>query len=403
MSSGRGWIDKFVLYTENTEPPDLYKEWVAVFTVAAALKRKVWVEWSLDERIYPNLYVVLVGPPGRCRKGTAIRPAVSLIRDLGIKLAAKSITREALIRELEDVQDMTQAADKSFITHSSLNILSPELTVFLGYGNNQLIMDLTDWYDCDDNWEYRTKTQGNNEIAGVWVNLLGATTPKSIQRALPLESISGGLASRIIFVYEDRRSKKIPDPFVTPEQLVLRKELLLELGRIQQMSGQFKLTPEAMDRWTEWYITMEKTAPHMPPTFEGYVNRRQTHVRKLSMVLSASRSKDMAITLQDFNNAVDLLERTEVKMARTFAGLGTSKNSELIVDLMEYISSVGEVSIKTVYGDFYGYIEGPRHFQELLHVLTAQGFCKTEPRGRETFLIYLKTNAMHAMYGGNKP
>ncbi|GAG17670.1 unnamed protein product, partial [marine sediment metagenome] len=87
--------------------------------------------------------------------------------ELGIKLAAEAITREALIRELKNssADDIDHETGKA-THHSSLTIWAQELAVFLGYYNHQLLSDLTDWYDCKSKWTYRTKTMGTDEIIG---------------------------------------------------------------------------------------------------------------------------------------------------------------------------------------------------------------------------------------------
>ena len=55
------WIDSYLEYTKNSEPPDLYKEWVAVSVVASILQRKCSLPWG-DITFYPNMYIILVGP-----------------------------------------------------------------------------------------------------------------------------------------------------------------------------------------------------------------------------------------------------------------------------------------------------------------------------------------------------
>lgn len=394
------WITAYMKYTEETEPPVLYRKWTAISCLAAALKRKCWLPWDIDGKLYPNLYVVLVGPPGKCRKGTAMSSGMSLVKELGIKLAPNSLTREQLINELEDSSDLTITQDKKYISHASLTILSTELTVFLGYDNKQMIMDLTDWYDCLDNWEYRTKTQGSNEIAGVWVNLLGATTPQQVQTALPPDTFGGGLASRIIFVFEEDKAKKVPEPHDSPELRELRKHLLTDLSQINGMDGAFKVTSEYMDRWVEWYLRSDQTAPDMPPTFEGYLNRRQTHLRKLSMICSVSRSPDLMLTAEDWDRALSILKATETKMPRTFAGVGTSRYSHLLVQLMDYISTRKKVSTQEIYQDFYANFESTTQFKEQMSMLAQQGFVEFQQNGRTTYVVYKTDHKLHAMFGG---
>ena len=204
------WLDAYLEFTDNTEPPTQFHRWTALSLIASVLQRKCHLEWG-SLTFYPNMYVVLVAPSGKARKGTAMGVGLQMLEELGVKLAAESITREALVRELANVSDKIIYPDNERVEfHSSLTIFSPELTVFLGHNNFQLMSDLTDWYDCRQKWIYRTKNMGTDEIVGVWVNLIGATTPSLIQTALPMDAIGGGLTSRIIFVCEQNKKRIVP-------------------------------------------------------------------------------------------------------------------------------------------------------------------------------------------------
>jgi hypothetical protein len=100
----KDWLESYLIYTKRSEPPTLYKAWTAVSVLAACLRRKCKLKWG-TLTFYPNMYIVLVGPSGRCRKGTAMGPGEDFLTDLGIKVASTSITREALIHQLKTSSD----------------------------------------------------------------------------------------------------------------------------------------------------------------------------------------------------------------------------------------------------------------------------------------------------------
>ena len=96
------WLEGYVKFTSNSEPPELFHIWTALSVLAASLQRKCSLPWG-TLTFYPNLYVVLIAPSGKARKGTAMGPGMDLLEDLGIKMAAESTTRESLIRELKKI------------------------------------------------------------------------------------------------------------------------------------------------------------------------------------------------------------------------------------------------------------------------------------------------------------
>lgn len=333
------WIEGYLAYTEDSEPPQLFKEWCAVSVIAAALQRKCKLEWGTTV-FYPNLYIVLTAPAGKARKGTAMAPARKFIDRIGIPLAAEAVTREALIRTLKESESVV-STENGIIVHSSLTVFSPELTVFLGYNNTQLMSDLTDWFDCSEKWVYRTKTAGTDDISGVFINLLGATTPDLIRSTLPLDAIGGGLTSRMIFVFEEKKGKIVPFPFVSEETRKLETKLYYDIECINMLQGQFKFTKEFLSHWGDWYTAQEGKNPfgaNYNKAFDGYIERRPTQVLKLSMVMNASRTDEMVLDEPDLARAIDLLERTEKKMPRAFGGIGMSQNAQLTYAISELIA-----------------------------------------------------------------
>ena len=340
------WIESYLELTHNSEPPVIFREWVATSVLASCLQRKCYLPWG-SLTFYPNLYVVLVAPAGAARKGTAMGPGMDFLTEpgLNVRLAAEAITREALIRELKTASD--NAIDPNtgqMMFHASLTIFSQELTVFLGYNNVQLMSDLADWFDCRKKWTYRTKWSGSDEIEGVWVNLIGATTPKLIQSAMPLDAIGLGLTSRMIFIYEEKKGKIVPDPFLTRRELDLRTQLVTDLTHVSQLQGPFKVTGEFVSLWTEWYLAQEDKPPFQDDRFAGYFERRPTHVMKLSMIFNASRTSSMTITDLDLQRAIHFLTEAEKKMPLTFSGLGKSSQAEVLSRCMAVIGNKKEVA-----------------------------------------------------------
>lgn len=383
------WIESYLALTENTEPPRMFREWIAVSVLASVLKRKCFTFWG-DITFYPNMYIVLVGPSGKCRKGTAMTTGVWFLRQMGVTLAAEAITREALIQELAGTQDIA-VIDGKQVLHASLTIYSQELTVFLGYNNLQLLSDITDWYDCRDPWIYRTKGSGTDTIAGVWVNLIGATTPSLVREALPRDAIGGGLSSRIIFVYEEDRDKDIPFPFYTEEQKKLRQTLLEDLAEISTLNGGFKVAENFMDPYMTWYLHQAKNPRFVDPNFDGYVQRRPNHVMKLCMILSAAQREDMVITGDIFQQAVNLLERTEINMPKVFSGYGSSPYAEVMHRIMGYIATVGETTEGDLLRTFYSDITDQRQLHAMLTVMKQMAFISltASPKG---YLIKVNPN-----------
>lgn len=377
------WLDAYMAYMDNSEPADSFKLWTAVSCIAACMKRKCFLEWG-TLTFFPNMYVVLVGPSG-CRKGTAMDPGFKMLQELGIRMAAEATTRESLIRELRKASDNnvdTTTGEMSM--HSSLTIYSQELTVFLGYNNMQLLSDLTDWYDCRSRWIYRTKNMGEDEIIGVWVNLFGATTPSLLQTTLPTDAIGGGLTSRMIFVYEAKKGKTVPIPFLSEEQEELRPRLLHDLEAIHMLKGQFKYNQAFVDTYMNWYIAQEDAPPFRDDRLAGYVERRANHVLKLSMILSASRSDELYLTKFDIDRAIEVLTETEHNMPKAFSGVGKSALASVTSRINAIIETTGGIEVSEIY-DRFSHDADSFALRKVLEAISMSGHVRVERLGSKTY------------------
>ena len=369
------WISYYLEYTSNTEAPTSYHYWTAMSLIAGALQRKCHIKWG-HARIYPNMYIILVGPSGRTRKGVAMDIGKSMFEKLGLTITADSLSKEQMIAVM-------QGAHKTYIDelghtkgHCSIMTFSKELSVLLGQRDIGLLADLTDWYDSTDVWRYETKGKGTFKINGMCYNLLGATAPDWIKSMLPAEAIGGGFTARIIFVVEDKKGKTVELPTHGEDREKLRILLELDLKRIADMAGEFIFTKDALEAYADWYRGQDADAEKgflavEDPHFASYCERRATHIKKISMSLSASRSSDMSITVEDFNRAKNLLEKTERKMPLVFGGVGNSFLSDVTNKILIYLVAKGSATKQELLSHFYRDIGTLRTFSEIIEILTS--------------------------------
>lgn len=363
--------------------------------IAACLRRKCSINFG-GFIVYPNLYVVLVGPSG-ARKGTAMSPGMSMLRNMGIKMAAESVTREQLIRSLKNSTDNQIYGDR-LVMHASLTIYSQELTVFLGYNNLQLMADLCDWYDCRDNWKYETKHQGVDDIAGVWVNLMGATTPDLLQTTLPRDAIGGGLTARMILIFERSKGRTVIWPCFPTE---LGDKLQNDLEQIAIMQGEFKVTEKWIEIYSKWRHEQDRRPPNLDNRFAGYVERRPSHILKLCMVLSASRSNSMIIDACDIERAIYLLSEVEKRMHLAFSGVGKSRLSDILVSVWQYLGMNREVTMSKLMHQFY-YDADRDEMERIIRTLQSMNVIGTGQKGTEIVITYKGSKDQEIMYGLGK-
>lgn len=351
MRNFDNWIDAYVSFTANTEPATLFRKWVAVATIASALQRKVWIDWHT--RIYPNMYIVVVGPPGDARKGTAMEPMWNFIRELGIKTTAQSTTWQQIIVELKKSESAGIQSVEGYIPgHSSLTVYSKEFSNFLGLGNNELISCLTDWWDCPSVWDRKTKNSGEFGLSNIWLNLIGATTTDLLRAMLPSSTVGSGLLSRVVFIYSPGVEKLVELPHLMLDPTTGRyvpaprteditddtfKKLLADLADIHTFDSAFKLTDEAIGFYVQWYRANHANRHNFTGPLVYYPARRQIHLLKLSMIISAAMSDKQIITNEHIVKADALLCETEIRMPKVFSGFGSSDKAATVAAMLDTI------------------------------------------------------------------
>lgn len=346
------YLSAYLTYTAQSEPPLNFHIWTCISIISAALQRKVWLPWGYNT-IYPNMYIILIGPSG-CGKGIAMGIGKRILKELGgVVVCSESITREAIIRDMrESVLSFTDPTDGLTKYHSSITVMSSELSVFLGQANIKFLADLTDWFDCHDTWKYRTKHQGTDELVGMCFNLLGATAPDWLKSIFPQEAFGGGFTSRVIFVVEEEKKQLISRNTLPPEIIEMQSKLVRDLERIHLLSGPMAFPEDTFKVFDKWYHAQAKQPVIKDGHFSGYCERRALHILKLAMICSVSRGNDLVIIPDDFERAKIMLESVEPKMSRAFQGLGKAKYAELTNAVFKYMYRFGSVSKSQILNHF---------------------------------------------------
>lgn len=308
------WLKAYLAYTAESESPEEYHLWTAVSVIAGALKRQVFFDMGYF-LLYPNMYIVLVGPAGRCKKSTSMRIGRDVLKGTpGTKFTADSTTREKLIINLSQAHKDGASA---MTAHST------EFATMLTSSGMDMVVFLTDIFDCPPVWEHDTKSGGKNTIKGPYLNLLGATTPDWISRAMPLDTIGVGLTSRIIFVHHDTPREADAIPKLTDAQKALSQLLVTDLIAISTLSGEFKLTDKSYEMYNNWYrARVGNPNPTGDPRLAGYFERKPMHMLKLSMIVAAAKRDGLTIEEEDMHDAMTMLERIEARMTKVFVGVG---------------------------------------------------------------------------------
>jgi hypothetical protein len=334
-----GWLKNYIEYTAGHEAPEDFHVWVGLTVIAATLRRKVWLD-NVYHKLYPNIYTILVSPPGVGKKTTAINIGVNLLREAvpDLRIISEKCTPEALAKRLsKPIDKLKESGGLKLETRAEGIIVAPELTVLLGSEqyNASLITTLTRLYDCADVQEIETIARGVEQLKNVFVCLLGATTPSEISRAIPAAATGGGLMSRLNIIQKDSTPRIVP--FAVPVDATMREDLINDLRKIdKEYSGPCTYTKEGRAWYEKYYRHHHRIVEKSGAT--GNLERQPDHVLKVALCLRASERGAMELdedVLQRAFNIVTIAAKTSVDVAKMIDTSERGKTTQYVVDILK--------------------------------------------------------------------
>ena len=381
------WLEAYLELMENTEPAKIFDTWTGYSVIAACLRRKVILQ--LGRLTYnSNIYVVLVAEPGVARKTQAIKYGVDFLRTIpDIVMSSDSATKEAMTDDIEGSALDALSSDGTQLRHSSLNIISKEFESFLGQKkeNTRMLTALTDLFDCPDDWSARTRHSGSSKIVRPWVNLLSATTPESLANSLPTSAVGGGLTSRMLFVWADKKKKPVAIPAMTEKEKVLKTKLEKDLYQISRMSGEYVMAADCVNKWMAWYDNYDEDESGVrictDKSFSGWYSRKPTLIIKVAMLSAASESNEFILEWKHIEKAIDEIKQVERLMGNAFKAIGKSEISGEVDTVLQIIIKYEWISEKQLMTIVWRDIDSTK-FNNVIDTLLKTGKIVREFKGR---------------------
>lgn len=330
-----GLIEEICKYYEQTEVPDAFALWSAIFAVNACLKRDCFIDQG-HFTVYPNLYINLTAGSGVCRKSTAAYIVMDMLREVDppINILSQRITPQELIGTLAG----TNIKEKTLIVDEAVGcFIADELSTLIDKSNEMkvLIPILTKLYDCKD-FDYATRKLGKELVKNPCLSILGGSTLEWIKEAFPTHAIGGGFTARFIFPYREGKDRRIAWPRMSPENSERFKRIAYDLNQISKMRGPMGVKDDAIELYCGEYETfLDGDLAHHSLT-SRYAARRHVHLLKISMALSASGRDTREITKEDMWKAIRIIRGSEARRNSIMRKI----ISEPIGDMCEHVMSL---------------------------------------------------------------
>lgn len=384
----KSWLRSYAEYTEISEAPETFNFWSGVSAIAGALRRRVWIEQHAFQWT-PNFYIVFVAPPGIATKSTAINVGMKLLKQVdGIVMGPQSLTWQGLTLGLQEARRLVpilssgeDLLSRSYLTMSAITCAVSELGTMLDTKDGGLVSVLIDMWDGQvGSWERWLKSSDNTKIENPWINIITATTPSWLTTNFTEEMVGGGLTSRMVFVYADKKHRLIPyisNLVDTTERDELEKALVEDLNEIALMMGEFHLTPDATEFGIQWYTQhyLDKEEHLKDPRLSGYAARKQTHFHKLAMILSASESDSRIITKEHLIQALGVMSGVEHDMHIVFRSIGMHQSARYMDSIREIINTYPNMEHQQLWQKCYR-LMSLKEFSDAIDSLVRAGYIR---------------------------
>lgn len=383
-------------WTAHSESPDKFHFWTGVSTLAGALRRRVWIDMRSFKWL-PNFYIIFVAPAGVTSKSTSISLGHRLLAKVkGIKFGPTSASWQSLLDAFDEaVQFVDLGPGTEKYKMSALTIVISELGTFFRADEDDYMSFLVDMWDGKEiPIERRTRADGSTVLENTWLNLLAATTPDWLQANMPETLVNGGLGSRTIFVYADKKRKLVPFPdevILDADYFRLQKMLIEDLQQISELKGAYTMTPDARAYGHVWYNNLNTTRPlHLTNArFNGYISRKQSHMMKLALIFAAASRAEPFIHLADMEKADNCLTMVESDMVKVFESIGLADSAQKLQTIMTVLKSNGNrVETNLMWRTVMSTMSQQDYQQALMGGVKA-GMLKMSKEGQVTFLIGL--------------
>jgi hypothetical protein len=317
MQSALDLLKFYNSYVGLNEAPEVFHRWSLLTCLSAALSRNVWAA-NGHFRIYPNLYVMLMGDPGT-RKSTAVGIAKEVLKNSGfMHFAATQTSKEQFYRDLE----IAGLENPELSSTSQQFVCADEFNNFIGENNTGFISALTELFDCKDEFKARFK-KDVSIINNPSVQILGGNTHANFGIAFPPSIIHNGFLSRMLLIYGQRTTVKIA--WLRAPKLSEREKLQNHLQSMRtDLKGELTYTPEAIRALEEIYHSWEDLEDSR---FTHYAQRRHVHLLKLCVICACAALK-LVIQKQDVILANTLLYAAEEDFSKALGEFGKARTSE---------------------------------------------------------------------------
>src|ERR1051326_2204589 len=279
------FLQDYLTYHQCYSVPRNYVIWSASGLIGAVVHRKVYCMIG-DNEVYCPDYVLMVGPQGNGKSTCCDQAKKWFMKSCpGLAIGASNQSAEDIVKIMakegfekiykNEMDEPTEVRPMAFFVNEFKNWIS--------YNPIRMLNFLGDMYDRPF-YDSGTIKRGAEVIVHPTMNILGCENPDQLIRFMKSDIITGGMARRVIMVYEPGYGNPIPRPVITPEARDAEARVIQRLKDIQKTVGKFKFSPDGEKFFDPWYVENHKRmASTANAVMKGYLSTKSVHLQKTAM------------------------------------------------------------------------------------------------------------------------
>ena len=371
-----GFLRKYYDYAAPlTEAPEIYHLFVGFALMAAACSRRVYLPFGA-QKIFPNLWIILIAPSSRFKKSTALSIGSRIINASSLDVTyPNEFSREAMMGILEN-------RPQGLFIWSELGGVLRNFDTSYMRGTKEM---LTEMFDCPP--EYKRVLQ-NKEIVikDPCISIMSASTVEWLNGAIKEHDVMGGFLPRFVFVPADRPSKLLPiPPMPDPEQ---QAELVRLLEGVAQPEGVSKLSQDAEGIYDSWYRDnyrqMEKDTDS--EILAPFYSRLGSYLLKFAMLYELSSTGSLTVSIESMHSACMLVDQLKAKIKHLLeTDLLLTPEGELVKKVLAIVSQHPGISRSELLRKSRAY---SRHLELAVQSLAERGELWSQSEGGKETRYY---------------
>jgi len=363
------FLRDYLIFNSGNEVNEHYHVWSAMSALSSLVSRRIWVDQGYF-RVYANMYVVLLGPPGN-GKTTAMSCAKGLVRSIGsVPFSAQCQSKENLVKEMMKYERGLVLKDGTPLIYTPISIFVTELSQFISIDPVKMLDLLVTIYD-QDIYDMSTQLHGHQQINGPYMTLLGCTTSDWVTNYLKSDIITGGFTRRANFVLEDWSSnRRVPRPKLTDEMRDAWKRVEERARELAEVVGEFKWSDDAAKWFDHWYMTREISKDANVAAFD---RTRHTQLLKLTMLLELCTNNDLTLYESTLVTANAMLDKLMIQLPVVFSGIGRNELVKTSTRLKNMLVRAGTPLAKKVVMEELWSDANTAEIYQVINHMTTQG------------------------------